>query len=63
MQLLKRPGATLLVIGLALFFVIRPVIGSIWFIGGILSGLAFVVGLLGMVGGGYLLFRSFKGAA
>lgn len=62
MATLKRPGASLLVIGLVLFFLVRPVVGNIWFIGGLLYPIAFIVGLLAMVGGGYLLYRSMFGS-
>ena len=63
MTTLKRPGASLLLIGLVLFFLVRPIVGKIWFIGGILSPLSFVVGLLAMIGGAYLLYRSMFGAS
>ncbi len=58
MATLKRPGASLLVVGLILFFLVRPVIGNVWLIGSILAPMSFVVGLLAIVGGGYLVFRS-----
>lgn len=63
MAIIKRPGASLLLIGLVLFFLVRPVIGSVWLIGGILAPMAWVVGLLAIVGGGYLLFRSQFGSS
>ncbi|MDW3177645.1 MAG: hypothetical protein R8J94_09680 [Acidimicrobiia bacterium] len=63
MATLKRPGASLLVVGLILFFLVRPVIGKIWFIGGILGPMSFIVGLLAIVGGGYLVFRSQFGSS
>ena len=58
MATLKRPGASLLVVGLILFFLVRPIIGKVWLVGGILAPMSFVVGLLAIVGGGYLVFRS-----
>ena len=58
MNLLKKPGASLLLIGAVLFFIVRPVVGKIWIVGGVASPIAWVVGLLGMVGGIYLLARS-----
>lgn len=61
MAMLKRPGSSLLLIGLALFFLVRPIVGSIWLLGGILEPMAFIVGLLSIVGGGYLMFRSTVG--
>lgn len=63
MATLKRPGASLLIVGLILFFLVRPVIGKIWFIGGILGPMSFIVGLLAIVGGGYLVFRSQFGSS
>lgn len=62
MVLLKKPGGSLLIAGLLLLFVARPIVGAIPAIGGLLAGIAFFVGLLGAVGGGYLLFRSINGA-
>lgn len=61
MNILKKPGASLLLIGAVLFFLVRPIAGKIWFVGGVISPMAFVIGLLGMVGGGYLLARSTLG--
>ena len=55
------PGLTLLIVGLALFFVIRRVVGGVWIIGGALSALSFGIGLLAIVGGTYLLVRSRTG--
>lgn len=63
MATLKRPGASLLIVGLILFFLVRPVIGKIWLIGGILGPMSFIVGLLAIVGGGYLVFRSQFGSS
>lgn len=63
MTMLKRPGASLLVVGLVLFFLVRPIVGKIWLIGGILSPISFIVGLLAMIGGAYLLYRSMFGAS
>lgn len=62
MNLFRRPGLSLLLIGLILFFGIRPIVGSIWVIGGLFGGIAFVTGLLGIVGGGYLFARSIGAA-
>lgn len=61
MNLLKKPGASLLLVGAALFFIVRPVVSNIPLVGGLVSPIAFVVGLLGMVGGGYLVARSTLG--
>ncbi len=61
MNLLKKPGASLLVVGALLFFLVQPLAGKIWVVGSVLSPMAFVVGLLGMIGGGYLLARSTLG--
>lgn len=61
MNLLKKPGASLLLVGAALFFLIRPIVDRLPLIGGVLSPIAFIVGLLGMVGGGYLIARSING--
>lgn len=55
------PGLTLLIVGLVLFFIVRRLVGGIWIIGGALSGLAFGIGLLATIGGGYLLLRSRTG--
>lgn len=59
--MLKRPGTSLLAIGLVLFFLVRPVVGHVWLIGGIVEPIAFIVGLLAIVGGGYLMSRSIFG--
>ncbi|MFT7476705.1 MAG: hypothetical protein ACI81L_003665 [Verrucomicrobiales bacterium] len=61
MGISKKPGVSLLLVGVVLFFLVRPVVGSVWVIGGLLSPIAFIVGLLGIVGGGYLLARSTLG--
>lgn len=61
MNLLKKPGASLLLVGAALFFVVSPIVGGLPLIGGVLSPIAFIVGLIGMVGGGYLIARSIMG--
>ncbi len=58
MTLLKKPGVSLLLAGLALFFVVRPIVDGIWVIGGLLGAFSFIVGLLGIVGGGYIFMRS-----
>jgi hypothetical protein len=62
MNLLKKPGASLLLVGAVLFFLVQPIAGKIWVIGGVLSPMAFIVGILGMVGGGYLLARATLGS-
>ena len=51
----------MLIVGLALFFVVRRVVGGVWIIGGALSALSFGIGLLAIVGGTYLLLRSRTG--
>ena len=61
MGLLKKPGASLLLVGLAMFFVVGPLLSNLPLIGGIIGVLGFVIGVLGIVGGGYLLFRSTNG--
>ena len=61
MALLKKPGGSLLIAGLLLLFVARPIVDAIPAIGGFLAGIASLVGLIGTVGGGYLLFRSING--
>ncbi len=55
------PGLTLLVVGLVLFFLVRRVVGGVWLIGGALSALSFGIGLLAIIGGGYLLLRGRTG--
>lgn len=62
MKLLKKPGASLLLIGAILFFLVRPIAGKIWLVGPVISPMAFIIGLLGMVGGGYLIARSTLGS-
>jgi len=61
MDLIKKPGASLLLVGAVLFFLIRPLISKLPLIGGVVSPIVFVVGLLGMIGGGYLVARSTLG--
>jgi hypothetical protein len=61
--MLKRPGASLLLVGLVLLFLVRPIVGKIWLIGGILSPVSFIVGLGAMIGGAYLLYRSMFGSS
>jgi len=61
MSLLKKPGASLLLIGLLLLLVVAPIAGSLPLIGGVLKPIAWVVGLLGTIGGGYLVLRSTLG--
>jgi hypothetical protein len=63
MTMLKRPGASLLLVGLVLLFLVRPIVGKIWLIGGILSPVSFIVGLGAMIGGAYLLYRSMFGSS
>ena len=50
-----------MLVGAGLFFIVRPIVVKIPLLGGIVSPIAFVVGLLGMVAGGYLLARSTLG--
>ncbi len=56
--LLDRPGVSLLVVGAALMFLVRPIIKNVWVVGGVLSPMAFVVGAFAMLGGLYLVARS-----
>lgn len=56
--LLNRPGVSLLVVGVLMMFLVRPIIGNVWFIGSVLAPMAFVVGVLGIIGGIYLIARS-----
>ena len=51
----------MLVVGLLLFFLIGPITGAIPVVGGILATISWIVGALGIVGGGYLLVRSTRG--
>lgn len=55
---LNKPGVSLLVVGVLLAFIIRPFIGGVWVVGGILSPLSFFLGVLAIIGGVYLLMRS-----
>lgn len=61
MKLSKLPGVSLLLVGLVLMFILRPIVGGIPAIGGLLQTMAFVVGGLGIVGGGYLVVRALTG--
>lgn len=61
MAIMKKPGASLVLVGAALFFVVSPIIGIVPLVGGVVSSVAWGVGLLGMIGGGYLLSRSIFG--
>lgn len=61
MGLMKKPGASLLLVGAALFFIINPIAGALPLVGGVIGSVAWGVGLLGMIGGGYLLARSILG--
>ncbi len=56
--MMKKPGMSLLLVGLALFFIVRPIVSGIPFLGAAVSPIAFVVGIFGIIGGGYLLARS-----
>jgi hypothetical protein len=62
MKITKTPGFSLLLVGAILFFLVRPVINSVPVVGGAFAGMAFVVGLLGLIGGGYLMARALTGA-
>jgi len=62
MKITKTPGFSLLLVGAILFFLVRPVIDSVPVVGGAFAAMAFVVGLLGLVGGGYLVARALTGA-
>ena len=61
MSLLKKPGASLLVVGLVLLVIVQPLSSMLPVVGRVISPIAFVVGLFGIVGGGYLLSRSVFG--
>ena len=61
MKLAKLPGVSLLLVGVVLMFILRPIVGGIPAIGGLLATMAFVVGALGLVGGGYLIVRALTG--
>ena len=61
MTLLKRPGTSLFLSGLVLFFLVRPITERVWLIGGLVGPITFIVGILAIVGGGYLMFRSMFG--
>ncbi len=56
--LMDKPGVSLLIVGVVLMFLIRPIIGNVWVIGSVLSPITFIVGLLGIIGGIYLIARS-----
>ncbi len=62
MNLMKKPGASLLLVGAVLFFIVQPVVGKVPFLGGVVAPMAFIVGALGMIGGGYLIARSTFGS-
>lgn len=55
---MDKPGVSLLIVGVVLMFLIRPIIGNVWVIGSVLSPITFIVGLLGIIGGIYLIARS-----
>ena len=61
MEIFKKPGASLLLVGAALFFVVQPIVGAVPLVGGVIAPMAFIVGALGIVGGGYLMARSVFG--
>ena len=61
MTMLKRPGTTLLLAGLVLLFLVRPIAGKVWLVGGIVGPITFIVGLLAIIGGTYLMFRGMFG--
>lgn len=61
MKLTKLPGFSLLLVGIVLIFLIRPVIDAVPLVGGALQTMAFVIGALGLIGGAYLLARSLTG--
>ena len=50
-------------VGVVLAFIVRPLVGGLWVVGGVLSPLAFGVGVVAIVGGVYLLIRSKLGPA
>ncbi len=55
---MNRPGVSLLVVGLVLVFIVRHIVGAIWVIGGVLSPIAFAVGVFAIIGGVYLIARA-----
>ncbi len=61
LETLKKPGATLLLVGLALFFIGGPLLRAIPLIGGVIGTLSSVVGLIGIIAGGFLMVRSIRG--
>ena len=56
--MMKKPGASLLIVGLALMFIVRPLVSGVPFLGSVASPIALFVGLFGIIGGGYLIARS-----
>ncbi len=56
--MLKKPGASLLFVGLLLMFIVRPLISKLPYLGSVASPVAFFIGLFGIIGGGYLIARS-----
>jgi len=62
MNLMKKPGASLLLVGAVLFFIVQPIVGKIPLLGSVVAPMAFIVGVIGMIGGGYLMARSTFGA-
>jgi len=59
--LMKKPGASLLLVGVLSFFLVSPIVAKLPLIGGVVSPIAWIIGLLGMIGGGYLIARSTLG--
>lgn len=58
MNLMKTPGVPLFLVGAAVFFIVGPLAGGIPILGAVITPIAFVGGILGMGGGGYLAARS-----
>ena len=61
MSLLKKPGAPLFIVGVIMFVLVTRIAGAVPLVGGLLSPIAWVLGLFGMIGGGYLILRSILG--
>ena len=61
MNTLRKPGASLALVGAALFFVVSPIISKLPLVGGLASALTVIAGIIGMVGGAYLVVRSIRG--
>ena len=58
MTAFNKPGISLFVVGLLLFFIVRPIVSAIPLVGAVVSPIAWVVGILGIIGGGYLFLRA-----